>query len=80
MATTTTRTFSLVGGTAQLSCTTNQIHLDWATPNSGFWVETGSSDGGSTVDIKFRSDSHESELQASCSGNQVQGSVQEKSS
>ena len=74
-----TRTFTLVGGTAQLTCTNNQISLDYATPNPGYWVETGTSDGGSTIDIKFRSDSHESELQASCSGGQVQGSVQESS-
>lgn len=77
---TTTRTFTLVGGTAQLSCTNDQVALNWATPNQGFWVETGSSDSGQTIDVKFRSDTHESELQASCASNQVQGTVSEKSS
>jgi len=77
---TTTRTFTMVGGTAQLSCTNNQISLNWATPNQGYWVETGSSDSGQTIDVKFRSDSHESELQASCSANAVQGTVNEQSS
>jgi hypothetical protein len=78
--TSTTRTFTLVGGTAQLTCTSNQITLNYATPNAGYWVETGTSDGGSMYDIKFRSDSHESELQSWCSGGQVQGTVQEQSS
>lgn len=70
----------MVGGTASLTCTGAQIALNWATPNSGFQVETGTSDGGTTVEVRFRSDSHESRLQASCSGGQVQGSVEEQSS
>ena len=74
------RTFALVGGTANLSCGGGQIALNWATPNPAFEVETGSSDGGSIIEVRFRSDSHESQLQAWCAGVQVQGSVQEQSS
>jgi hypothetical protein len=75
-----TRTFSLVGGTANLTCTGDQISLNWATPNSGFEVDTGSSDGGAQIEVRFRSDTHESQLQAWCSAGVVQGSVQEQSS
>ncbi|HKC20093.1 MAG TPA: hypothetical protein VKE27_10725 [Candidatus Dormibacteraeota bacterium] len=74
------RTFTLVGGTANLTCTGDQISLNWATPNNGFQVETGSSDGGAQIEVRFRSDSHESQLQAWCSAGAVQGSVQEQSS
>lgn len=78
--TTTSRTFALVGGTANLSCTGGQISLNWATPNSGFWVETGSSDGGAQVEVRFRSDRHESRLEAWCAASQVQASVREEAS
>jgi cytoskeletal protein RodZ len=76
----TTRTFALVGGTASLSCGSGAISLDWATPNPGFQVETGTSDGGAQVEVRFRSDSHESRLDAWCAGGQVQGAVEEESS
>ena len=72
------RTFGLVGGTAEVSCRGNVASLDWATPNSGFSVETGSSDSGTQVEVRFRSDAHESRLEAWCSGGQVQGSVREE--
>ena len=72
------RTFGLVGGTAEVSCRGNVASLDWATPNSGFTVETGSSDSGTQVDVRFRSDTHESRLEAWCSGGQVQDSVREE--
>src|SRR5947199_130622 len=72
------RTFGLVGGTAEVSCRGNVASLDWATPNSGFAVETGSSDSGTQVEVRFRSDAHESRLEAWCSGGQVQGSVREE--
>ena len=72
------RTFGLVGGTAEVSCRGNVASLDWATPNSGFAVETGSSDSGTQVEVRFRSDTHESRLEAWCSGGQVQGSVREE--
>lgn len=77
---TNTRTFALVGGTASLTCNGGQLALNWATPNSGFWVDTGSSDGGAQIEVRFRSDTHESQLQAWCSGGVVQGSVQEQTS
>jgi len=72
------RTFGLVGGTAEVSCRGNVASLDWATPNSGFAVETGSSDSGTQVEVRFRSDTHESRLEAWCSGGQVQGSIREE--
>ena len=76
----TSRTFTLVGGSAQLSCTNGQIALNWATPNSGYWVETGTEDGGATIEVRFRSDAHESRLDASCSGSTVVGTIEEQSS
>jgi hypothetical protein len=79
-ATSTTRTFALVGGTASVSCTGSLISLNWATPNSGFQVETGSSGGGSVIEVKFRSDTHESRVEAWCGGGQVQGNVREENS
>jgi len=78
--TSSTRTFSLVGGSASVTCRGSQVSLDWATPNSGFWVETGTSDSGTKVEVRFRSDSHESRLEAWCSGGQVQGVTTEESS
>jgi hypothetical protein len=75
-----TRTFALVGGTASFSCGGGAISLNWATPNPGFQVETGTSDGGAQVEVRFRSDSHESRLDAWCAGGQVEGNVEEESS
>ena len=74
------RTFALVGGTANVACGGGQVALNWATPNPGFQVDTGSSNGGSVIEVRFRSDTHESELQAWCSNGQIQGNVQEQSS
>ena len=75
-----TRTFSLVGGTASVTCTGSQITVNWATPNSGFEVEIDSSSGGGTIEVRFRSDTHESRLEAWCSGGHVQSSIREESS
>jgi hypothetical protein len=74
------RTFALVGGTANFSCSGGQIVLNWATPNQGFVVETDSSDGGAQIEVRFRSDSHESRVEAWCSAGQVEGSVEEQNS
>ena len=79
-APTDTRTFALVGGTASVSCTGDLITLNWATPNGGYQVETGSSSGGAQLEVRFRSDTHESRLEAWCSGGQIQTSVREESS
>lgn len=78
-ATTNTQTFSLIGGTASVSCTGSQVTLNWATPKSGFQVETGTASGGAQIEVKFRSDTHESRLEAWCAGGQVQSSVREES-
>ena len=77
-ATTNTQTFSLIGGTASVSCSGSQITLNWATPKSGFQVETGTSNGGAQVEVRFRGDTHESRLEAWCAGGQVQSSVREE--
>jgi len=65
---------------ASVSCQNNQITLDWATPNVGFWVELDRHDSDSVLEVRFRSDSHESRLETWCSGGRVQFSVEEKSS
>jgi len=75
-----TRTFSLVGGTANVTCSGSQITLNWATPNSGYGVEIGSSNSGGLIEVRFRSDTHESRLEAWCAGGQVQSSIREESS
>lgn len=77
--TTNTQTFSLVGGTASVSCTGSQVTLNWATPKSGYQVETGTANGGAQVEVKFRSDTHESRLEAWCAAGQVQSKVREES-
>lgn len=74
------RTFTLQGGTASVSCQSNQISLDWATPNAGFQVELERHDSNSVLEVRFLGDSHESRLETWCSGGQVQHSVEEKSS
>lgn len=56
------RTYQLVGGSAGVRFENGAAHLLWATPNSGYSVE--SSGDASTVDVRFRSDSHESRLKA----------------
>jgi len=75
-----TRTFALIGGTASMSCAGDQISLNWATPNGGYQVETGSSNGGAQLEVRFRSDTHESRLEAWCSAGQIQSAVREESS
>ncbi len=74
------RTFTLQGGTASVSCQNNQISLNWATPNAGFQVELDWHDSNSVLEVRFRSDTHESRLESWCSGGQVQSSVEESSS
>jgi hypothetical protein len=78
--TSSSRTFALVGGTTQLTCSGGSIVLNWATPNSGFWVETPTENGGATIEVRFRSDTHESRLDAWCASGSLQFSVREESS
>lgn len=70
--TTSSRTFSLVGGTVTFMCTGNSISLSSAVPAAGFSVETDSEDGGQQIEVKFESDAHKSEIRAACVGGQVQ--------
>lgn len=73
-------TFTLVGGTATVSCSTGVPSLVRATPQPGYQLETGTEDGGATLDVRFRSDSHESRLDAWCAAGAVQARVEESSS
>jgi len=74
------RTFTLQGGTASVSCSNNQISLNWATPNAGFQVQLEWHDSNTVLEVRFTGSSHESRLETWCSGNQVQASVEEQSS
>jgi hypothetical protein len=56
------RTYQLVGGSVGVRFENGAAHLLWATPKTGFSVE--SSGPGSQVDVRFRSDSHQSRLRA----------------
>ena len=68
--------FTLVGGSATVGCTAGNPSVTAAASNPGFVVERDSG-GGGTVEVRFRSASHESKLDASCSGNAVQGRIEE---
>ncbi len=79
-STTSSRTFSLVGGTVTFRCTGNVISLVSAVPNSGFTVKTETEHGGQQIKAEFESNAHESKIEASCVGGQVQANeIQEKS-
>jgi hypothetical protein len=56
------RTYQLVGGSVGVRFENGEAHLLWATPNTGFSVDASGSS--SDVDVRFRSDSHESQLKA----------------
>jgi hypothetical protein len=56
------QTFQLVGGSVGVRFENGEAHLLWATPNTGFSVDTSGSS--SNVDVRFESDSHESRLKA----------------
>ncbi len=70
-APTASRTFSLIGGTVSVTCTGNVISLDSATPNSGFTVETENKEEGQRIEVRFRSETHESRLEVGCQNGQV---------
>jgi hypothetical protein len=56
------RTYNLTGGSAAVRFEGGQARLLWATPRPGFQLD--SSGDSEDVDIRFRSDSHESRLRA----------------
>ncbi len=70
-ATTTSRTFSLIGGTVSVTCTGNVISLNSATPKSGFTVETERKDDRQKIEVRFRSETHESRIEVRCQNGQV---------
>lgn len=79
-ATTSSRTFTLVGGTVTFSCAGNVISLVSAVPNTGFTVKAETEHGGQQSKAEFESSAHESKIEASCVGGQVQANeIQEKS-
>jgi len=67
---TSTKTFSLVGGTVMVTCTGNAITLDSATPNAGFTTDKAETEEG-RVEVRFRNDSHESRLEVTCQNGTV---------
>jgi hypothetical protein len=64
------QTFSLIGGTVTVTCTGNTITLNSATPNTGFSIDQEENEDGQ-VEVRFRSDSHESRLQVACQNGTV---------
>jgi hypothetical protein len=54
-------TFDLVGGTTSISFSAQGVEVLWATPRPGFTVRI---DGGSSVRVEFRSDEHDSRIDA----------------
>ena len=56
------RTYQLVGGSVGVRFANGKATLLWATPTSGFSVE--SEGDSSSVDVRFSTDSHESRLKA----------------
>lgn len=57
------RTYNLVGGSASIRFESGKVTVQWATPNSGYEVdvETYAPD---RVEVRFRSEGHESEVTA----------------
>jgi hypothetical protein len=67
-----TRTFNLVGGTVTVTCTGNVLRVDSATPNPGFSMEQERKDDDNAAEFRFEGKNHESRLEVSCAGGQVQ--------
>lgn len=71
------RSFDLIGGSATITCKSGTPSVASATPRSGFSVERETH--GSSVEVRFRSDQHDSKLEAWCSSSGVQGQIEEGS-
>jgi len=69
------RTYQLVGGTVGVRFENGGARLLWATPKPGFRVESSGSSG--HVDVRFRSEEHESRLRAFWDGG-PQSDVEER--
>jgi hypothetical protein len=74
------RTFTLQGGTVDVTCQNNQISLYWATPNAGFQVQIEWHDSNTVLEVRFTSSSHESRIETWCTAGQVQSTIEEQSS
>jgi hypothetical protein len=58
------RTYDLIGGSVGVRFENGTARLLWATPAPGFRAERHDGDGEGDVDVRFRSDTHESRLRA----------------
>lgn len=76
-AVTFTQTFTMVGGSATVACRGGVPSLARATPGAGYQLETGLEDGGTVLEVRFRSSTHQSQLDATCEIASVQGRVEE---
>ena len=71
----TTRTYALRGGSAQVVCHGTAISLGYATPAAGFEVTVHDDPG--ELSVRFRSETHESRLDATCVGGTPSGRLRE---
>ncbi|HEV2475373.1 MAG TPA: hypothetical protein VGX22_02450 [Candidatus Dormibacteraeota bacterium] len=67
---TSTRTFSLTGGTVTVTCSGNAIMLNSAMPNAGFTTDKEEIENGQ-VEVRFQNDAHESRLEVMCANGTV---------
>jgi len=58
------RTYQLKGGSVGVRFENGSVHLLWATPAPGFTVERSGSGDSEELEVRFRSDAHESRLRA----------------
>ena len=70
------KTFELRGGRVNATCTSSVIQLVWATPNAGYQVEIQKS-GPDEIEVRFRTDEHESRVRARCSAGLPTGELRE---
>jgi hypothetical protein len=76
-ATAMSRVFDLVGGSTSVGCSSTSIRLLWASPRNGFSVDV-EPEGSSFLEVRFRSETHESKVEASCASGSLSASVRER--
>jgi hypothetical protein len=72
-----TSAFGMRGGTVSATCRGANIVLNSATPSPGFQAGQEVKNEGRTLDIRFRSETFESEIEVWCSAGLVQSQIQE---
>lgn len=70
-----TRTWTTQGGSTAMSCTGSRLTLRYASPNTGFEVDVNRS--GDEIEVRFRSDDHESRVRVECLSGTPVGEVRE---